>query len=158
MDPTVVSHPPRKRSRPYAKHGVVALKQAVKGLDGRVIDRRTTLGKSLTRWRTDLIRDIGGPEAVSTQQVALVDLAVKSKLLLDSIDAWLLKQPTLVNARKRSLLPVIKERQGLADSLARYLGQLGLERRQKDLAPSLDEIRKQFLGPSGNGPEDDASA
>jgi len=33
-----------------------------------------------------------------------VELAVKSKLMLDSIDAWLLKQPSLVNARKKTLL------------------------------------------------------
>ena len=133
MGLTVMSPPPKKRTRPYTKHGLVTLKRAVKGLGGRVIDKRTTLGKSLARWRTDLIRDIGGPEAVSTQQVAVVDLAVKSKLLLDSIDSWLLTRPTLVNARKRSLLPAIKERQALADGLARYMGMLGLERRAKEI-------------------------
>jgi hypothetical protein len=134
------------------KHGLTVLKQAVKGLGGRVIDRRTTLGKALARWRTDLIRDIGGPEAVSTQQVAVVDLAVRSKLMLDSIDSWLLTQPSLVNARKRSLLPVVKERQALADGLARYMGMLGLERRQKDLTPSLEEIRQRYALPvNGEG-------
>jgi len=57
-------------------------------------------------------------------------------VLLDSIDAWLLTQPSLVNARKRALLPVVRERQALADALARYLGMLGLERRAKE-APDL---------------------
>jgi hypothetical protein len=65
------------------------------------------------------------------QQNALVDLTVKSKLLLDSIDAWLLTQPTLTNKRKRALWPVILQRQTLADGFARYLSQLGLERRIK---------------------------
>jgi hypothetical protein len=60
-----------------------------------------------------------------------MDLACKSKLLLDSVDAWLLTQPRLVNVRKRSLIPVVLQRQALADGLARYLGQLGLERRAK---------------------------
>jgi hypothetical protein len=69
---------------------------------------------------------------ISTQQAALVDLAVKSKLLLDSIDAWLLVQPSLVNARKKSLLPVVKDRQALADGLTRYLLALGLHRRIAD--------------------------
>jgi hypothetical protein len=36
-----------------------------------------------------------------------------------------------VNVRKRSLIPVVLQRQALADGLARYLGQLGLERRAK---------------------------
>ena len=123
----------KKPPRSYAKHGLTTLKKAVKGLGGRVIDRRTTLGKALAKWRGDLIQDLGGREAISTQQEALVDLCVKSKLILDSIDAWLLVQPSLVNARKRSLLPAVRERQQLADGLARYLNQLGLERKTKTL-------------------------
>ena len=128
-----------KRSRSYSKHGLTTLKQAVKGLGGRVIDKRTQLGKALAKWRADLIQDLGGRENISTQQEALVDLAVKSKLILDSIDSWLLTQPSLVNARKRSLLPAVRERQQLADGLARYLSQLGLERKTKtlDLANAL---------------------
>ena len=136
----------RKRPRGYQKHGLTTLKQAVKGLGGRVIDKRTTLGKALTKWRGDLIQDLGGKEAISTQREALVDLAVKSKLILDSIDAWLLTQPSLVNARKRSLLPAVRERQQLADGLARYLGQLGLERKIKelpDLAQQLAHLPEQ---------------
>jgi hypothetical protein len=31
------------------------------------------------------------------------------------------------------LLPVVRERQQLADGLARYLGQLGLERKEKEM-------------------------
>jgi hypothetical protein len=49
--------------------------------------------------------------------------------MLDSIDAWILTQPSLVNKRNRSLLPVVRERTQLADALARYLGMLGLSRR-----------------------------
>ena len=121
----------RRKPRSYSKHGLVTLKHAVKGLGGRVIDMRTTLGKSLAKWRADLIEDLGGPDEISTQRSALIDLAVKSKLLLDSIDAWLLTQPSLVNARKRTLIPVVLQRQTLADGATRYLSQLGLDRRHK---------------------------
>ena len=117
--------------RTYSKHGLTILKRAVNGLVDRVIDKRTVTGKALAKWRADLITDLGGAERISTQQSALIDLAVRSKLLLDSIDAWLLTQPTLVNARKRSLIPVVLQRQTLADGLARYLTQLGLVRRHK---------------------------
>jgi hypothetical protein len=50
----------------------------------------------------------------------------------------LLTQPTLFT-RNKTLLPVIRERQMIADGLARYLAQLGLERRSKqiDLARRL---------------------
>ena len=82
-----------KRPRTYSTHGLTTLKRAVKGLGGRVIDMRTSLGKALAEWRADLVADLGGRDAVSTQQAAVIDLAVKTKLLLDSIDAWLLTQP-----------------------------------------------------------------
>lgn len=114
------------------KHGAHTLKQAVKALGNRAISGRTKVGRALSAWRNDLIRDLGGDP--STGQRAVIELAVRTKLLLDSIDAWLLAQPSLVNARKRALLPVVKERQALADALARYLGQLGLERRAKPVA------------------------
>ena len=119
-------------NRGNTKHGLTVLKRAVNTVGNRLIDRRTVTGKALARWRSDLIQDLGGD--ISTQQSALVDLAVKSKLLLDSIDAWLLVQPSLINSRKRTLLPVVKERQALADGLARYLAQLGTERRQKQVS------------------------
>ncbi len=134
-----------------SKHGLTTLKQAVKGLGGRVIDRRTTLGKALSRWRLNLIQDLGGEETISTQQEALIDLCVKSKLMLDSIDAWLLTQRSLINARKRSLLPAVRERQQLADGLARYLGQLGLERRTKEV-PSLTEYLNTKYGSPETSP------
>jgi hypothetical protein len=42
--------PPAPIGNDYAlKHGFRPLKAAIKGLGGRVIDKRTTLGKSLAR-------------------------------------------------------------------------------------------------------------
>jgi hypothetical protein len=126
----------QKSPREYRKHGLTILKRAVNTVGNRVIDRRTVTGRALAKWRADLIQDLGGD--VSTQQSAIVDLAVKSKLILDSIDVWLLTQSSLINMRKRSLLPVVIQRQQLADGLARYLTTLGLERRVR--TKSLDEI------------------
>lgn len=123
----------RKRTR---THGLHALKAAVRGLGGRIIDRRTTLGKALAAFRCDLLQDLGGEASVSTQQAALVDVAVRTKLILDSIDTWLLVQPSLVNARRRSAYPVVLQRTAIADSLGRTLERLGLERRMP-AAPSL---------------------
>jgi hypothetical protein len=120
----------RKGSQHALTHGLTTLKRAVNGLGNRLIDRRTATGKALAKWRADLIHDLGGD--VSTQQSAIIDLAVKSKLLLDSIDVWLLTQPSLINMRKRSLLPVVVQRQQLADGLVRYLTTLGLNRTAKD--------------------------
>jgi hypothetical protein len=122
---------PPHGSQNHLVHGLYILKAAVNGLGNRVIDKRTVTGKALRKWRTDLERDLGGD--ISTQQGAVVDLAVKSKLLLDSIDVWLLTQPSLINKRKKTLLPVVLQRQQLADGLARYLSMLGLERKRVEL-------------------------
>ena len=122
--------------------GSVALsvrRKPSKGLGRREIDQRTTLGKALAQWRRELVADLGGKEAVSAQQIALIELAAGTKLLLDSIDAWLLKQPSLVNARRRAVLPIVLQRQQLADSLARALMQLGAERLTKKL-PAVPPI------------------
>jgi len=139
----------RRRSRPYRKHGLDRLKTAVRLLGARTLDRRTAVGKALAQWRSDLVADLGGAETVSTQKAAVIDLALKTKLLLDSIDAWLLRQPSLVDRRRRAVLPVVRERQTLADALARYMTLLGLERRAKPV-PALGEyLAKKYGSPTG---------
>ena len=106
----------------------------VKGLQS--IDKRTVAAQALLAWRSELLADLGGEENVSSQQTALVEMATRTRLYVDSLDAWLMEQPSLVNRRKKSVLPVLRERQQLVDSLARILGQLGLERKAKPV-PTL---------------------
>jgi len=124
------------------KHGLYRTKKALKDLGNKTIDRRTVTGKTLAEWRSNLVRDLGGDP--STQQSALIDLAVKSKLLLDSVDSWLLTQPSLINAETQSLLPIVRERQVLADALARYLTILGVKRVSKEI--SLSEYLSEKYG------------
>src|SRR5262249_43209363 len=118
------------------KHGLNTVRNAIKILGERVLNRRTAAGRALIEWRKDLIRDLGGD--VSTQQAAIVSLAIKTKLLLDSIDVWLLQQPTLINKRKKAIIPAVAQRHALADALARYMSMLGLHRRTK--LTSLSEM------------------
>jgi hypothetical protein len=66
------------------------------------------------------------------------DALLATKLLLDSVDVWLLQQDTLIIKRKKSIIPAVTQRQVLADALSRYLTQLGLQRRVK--VKSLHEI------------------
>lgn len=130
--------PRRQRPRPYHRSGVHRLKRAVVTLGSRALpSRKTALGRALYDWRAALVADLGGADAISTQQLALVDLAVRSKLLVDSVDAYVLTMPSPVNKRRRQLFAVVMQRQQLADSLARTLERLGLERRAQEL-PTLD--------------------
>jgi hypothetical protein len=123
--------PRNEDQRPYKKHGLTAAKRAMQAWGERAIDGRTRPGKALTAWRDSLIEDLGGDDQVSAQQFTVLELAARTKVLLDGIDAWLFEQPSLVNKRDRKLFAVVKERQQLADSLARYMSMLGLERRAK---------------------------
>jgi hypothetical protein len=121
------------------KHGLNPLKKAVYTLGNRAIDRRTSAGRALAEWRESLIRDLGGD--VSTQQDCIIWLAVKTKLLLDSIDAWLVKQDSLIFENRRAVIPAVAQRQQLADALARYMAQLGLKRVPRELV-GLDLARR----------------
>jgi hypothetical protein len=116
------------------KHGMTVLRRTLDEIADRgrkVIDERTKLGKELMRWRAELVQDLGGQEGLSTQQLALVDICMRTRLMLDSVDAWLLRQPSIIDKRKRQLFPVVQQRTALADALARHLGALGLTRAAK---------------------------
>ena len=113
-------------------HGLHTMRKAIATLGGRLISRRTRVGRQLHAWRAALADDLGGFDALSTQQRALLDEAVKLKLMLDAVDAWVLTQPSLVNKAKRSLYPIVRERLALVGQLQSLLRDLGLERRPKD--------------------------
>jgi hypothetical protein len=121
-----------KGNRNRLKHGVHAVTRLVNALGtDRALDKRTAMGKALERWRQELIEDLGGRENISAQRLAIIDLAVKNKLILDSFDRWIFSQASLIDKRKRALLPAVVQRQQLASGLAGHLTQLGLERRHR---------------------------
>ena len=64
----------------------------------------------------DLVADLGGKEALSAQKLALLDEAVLTKLILASVNMWIVKQRTLVHRQK--VLPVVMQRNSLAISPA----------------------------------------
>jgi hypothetical protein len=79
-------------------------------------------------FRRELAAALGGEAALSPQRRRLVDMTARAALYVDHLDAWLVGQRSLVNARTRSLLPALVQRQALADHLARLLDRLGLDR------------------------------
>lgn len=121
-----------QRKRPYHQSGLHSARRALEAFGSRALPSpETPIGAALEAWRTALVSDLGGDP--STAQLALVDLAVRTRLLLDSIDGYLLELPSLVDKRHRRLWAVVRERQSLADALARYMAQLGLERRARQV-------------------------
>ena len=144
--PMIPARTPQERPRPYLKSGIYTLRKAVLTLGKRALPPRSTaLGRALHEWRTSLIADLGGVDTISTRQLALVDLAVRTKLLVDSVDAYVLGMPSPVNRQRRCLHPVVRERASLVGQLQSILRDLGLERRTKalDLAAELAALHRQ---------------
>lgn len=100
------------------------------------------VGVALKAWRDEIAEALGGIEGLTPQQRIVLDTACKSYLILSTIDDWILRQASPIKKRSRSLLPVVRERQQIADSLLRQLNTLGLERKDKrvrDLALAIKE-------------------
>jgi hypothetical protein len=140
-------------SRNRQTHGLRSMKNALIRSKQVRLDMRYRTGKALVRWRLELVADLGGEDAISTQQAALIELAVRNKLMIDTVDNWILAQPSLVNKSKRAVLPVVLQRCQLADGLAKYLAMLGLERRHK--VKTLQEILKDDKPTTTNGAADE---
>jgi hypothetical protein len=132
----------KKRKGPTTRHrhGYHALRHGLDALArrGELLDERTEVGRALAAWRAQLVSDLGGEDALSTAERALVDVAVRDRLLLESVDAWILAQDRVVNGTRRCLYPVVEQRMRLADSVAKRLAMLGLRRRERPI-PSLAE-------------------
>src|SRR5262249_16417632 len=125
-----MSRPP-KTDRRQQRHGLYALRRAFRAADEHWLDGPGDTSLGLKAWRDGMLAELGGADAVSAQERAIVELATKTYLMVESIDRFLLEQPSLVNKSRRQLFPVVLQRQQLADSLARYMTMLGLKRRSK---------------------------
>jgi hypothetical protein len=128
---------------PNKTHSMALLKRTIDEVasrGGRIIDARTRVGRAMLAWRAELVQDLGGQGQLSTQQTAIVDVAVRTWLLLDSVDSWMVRQPSLIDKRKRALHPIVQQRTQPADALVRYLTALGLKKQSRQA--SLQEFLK----------------
>jgi len=137
--------------RPTRRTGLGALRARVRVRGLQAIDRRTAAAQALLSWRQALLADLGGEKAITAQRLALVETAVRTRLYVDHLDAWLMEQGSLVNARRRSVYPVVRERQHLVDSLARLLSLLGLDRYQPKAIDLTAYLRERY-GDTGDVP------
>lgn len=124
--------PPQKLRR--HPHGLYALQGALRRVEEGQdwTEALGPVGVALRAWRGDLLETLGGEDTVSPQRRALVELATRTHLMVESVDRYILGMPCLVNKSRRQLFAVVRERQQLADSLTRQLAQIGLERQAKD--------------------------
>ena len=137
--------------RPYSRHGLNAVKARVKLRGLAAIDMRTVAAREMIAFRDDLVSALGGESELSPQRRKLVDLAARATLYLDHIDGWLAAQHSLINHRSRSVLPVLVQRQGLADHLARLLDKLGLDRVPRRVKSLNEYLAEKYTEGPANG-------
>jgi hypothetical protein len=125
-----------KPARPYSRHGLNAVKARVRLRGLAAIDMRTVAAREMLTFRDELVAALGGDPELSPQRRKLIDLAARTSLYLDHLDAWLTEQKTLINRRSRSVVPVLLQRQTLAEHLARLLDKLGLDRVSQKIGPT----------------------
>jgi hypothetical protein len=137
--------------------GLQLMRRAADVLGNRVVSKRTRAGKALLAWREDLVSDLGGPESISSQEAALLDVAVRTKWILDSVDAWIISQPSPVSNKTRGVLTAVRDRAALAGTLKGCLEAVGMRRRSKPV-PSLEQYVAEFDATKAGEPADAVEA
>jgi hypothetical protein len=149
-----VKTPVNRRKKPRkttSQSGYFAAKAALVRFGSHAFDGRTRIAKALDEFHDALVADLGGPEAISKQQEIIITLATRTHFLVESLDAYIFSMKSPVNKQRRCLYPVIRERQSLADSLAKHLAMLGLEKKQ----PPEKKLHEYIAEPVGGEADED---
>ena len=157
------SRHPRDGARPYTRSGRNIVSRALPHLTDRVADASipddalTPVELAARAWRRDVLADLGGPEVVIAARLALLDAVVGSVIVLHSLDTFLFRmagEQGLASRKYRRAFPIVTDRTRVADSLARQLQTLGLERVQRP-GPTLTEyLARRRDGDRPTGPTD----
>jgi hypothetical protein len=121
------------------------------------IDRRSIGAQQLFRWKRELILAMGGEAEISPQRMCLVDLCVRTRLYVEALDAYLLGTKSLIDKKARATLPILLQRQSMADSLVKTLKILGLNRQHGKIL-SLKEYWSTPVVESEDHAEEESSA
>jgi hypothetical protein len=113
---------------------------------------RTVAAREMLTFRDELVAALGGDPELSPQRRKLIDLAARTSLYLDHLDAWLTEQKTLINRRSRSVVPVLLQRQTIAEQLARLLEKLGLDRVSQKIGPTSAGQVVVYIPDNGRDP------
>ena len=156
------SRRPRDGARPYTRSGLHIVSRALPHLTERVADASipdealSPVERVARDWRRDVLADLGGGEAVSAARRAVLDAAVGSLIVLHSLDAYLFGLAAaqgLASRKYRRAFPIVADRIRVADSLARPLQALGLDRVPQRVATLEEYVAAKYTaGPAETPP------
>jgi hypothetical protein len=106
------------------------MRKSLRSLTTRRLDGRSAVAVAVRTWKADIRRDLGGD--LTRAQETILEAAAQSWVILSSLDDYIARQPSLVT-KKRQVVPVVLQRMQIADSLARHLERLGLDRRAQEV-------------------------
>src|SRR5439155_17529281 len=98
----------------------------------------TPVESAAREWKENVISDCGGTNAITTTRMALITACTGSWIILNTIDRYILDLAAtegLTSRKHRKAWPVVETRARLAESFARQLALIGLE---KQSAPPMD--------------------
>jgi hypothetical protein len=96
-------------------------------------------GEQLRKRFIELLNHCGGERLVSAVRRRIIERIVFTEYQLDCLDLYLVKLgPRIVNRRKRTLIPIVRERDALVSTLTKLYEQIGLDPR-KPPVPTLAE-------------------
>jgi hypothetical protein len=109
-----------------------------------VVNRRTKAAREIVKWRAELVAELGGEQGMTAARLTRIETLVRTKLLLEHLDAQLLEYDTLFSRKRGTLRPQVKailtERNRMAEALERGLAALGASRSKGTVLPSLDDL------------------
>ena len=86
-----------------------------------------------------MLNHCGGERLVSAVRRRIIERIVFTEYQLDCLDLYLVKLgPRIVNRRKRTLVPIVRERDALVSTLTKLYEQIGLDPRKPPI-PTLAE-------------------
>jgi len=125
----------------------------------KLFPRNTAEGRGYWEIRQGYIDAKGGDDAVSPQQLVLIDEIMRETLLIDTTDAYLIELGSkIINRRFKRLAPIVAQRHQLADSRLRHLQALGLERVAKRPPTLAEYLRSRSLETSPSAPATSAGS
>jgi len=139
-----------------------ALKRTPKATMARIkvqgwssIDRRSAGYRAAMQWKRELLTSLGAESNLSCQELMLVEMCVRDRMLLDSFDIFIMQLASPINKKKRQAYAIVSQRMAIADALARRLASLGLKRRLPE-PPSLAKYLQDTYGSGQDDPDTEA--
>jgi hypothetical protein len=130
-------------NRNARRHGLYAIRRSVAELCPD--DHDSELARGMAAVRQELADELGGLPSLSAQTILVLDEIARVKVYRDTVDEYLfeMKLGAIIDRRKRSLKPIVRERVRLGETLVKHLALIGLERKVPQVPALKDYLAEK---------------